>query len=284
MSIVSEIERIKTNIANAYTEIENKGVVTTDAKNSGNLANVISAIQTGGGTGGGEVEKGIKVNGWDSEGYATEIEVVGMQTIPDRYLYMMTYANAWGCRAKVKLSDNSTSLGAYNFYCGAITELDLPDSITYIGNHCLGGSSTSNSPALTNFKLPNALTSVGDNCFQYSRIEKLDFPENIHTFPQRCFYYASTKVIIFRGAIDDIGQEAFMKVSNLQAIIFTKRRSGGGYPRVQDATFNGTIGAIYVPDEDLNAYKTGTNISKMSAKIFPLSEMPEEYRILVYGE
>ena len=112
MSVLSEIERIKTNIVNAYTEIENKGVVTTVTKNSDNLASTISAIQTGGG---GNIEKGIKVNSWDSDGYATEIEIVGMQSIPDKYLYMMTSASSWGSRANVKLNDNVTYLGAYNF-------------------------------------------------------------------------------------------------------------------------------------------------------------------------
>lgn len=54
MAVSDQIERIKTNIANAYTAIEEKGVVTTTAKNSDNLASTISAIQTGGTGGGGE--------------------------------------------------------------------------------------------------------------------------------------------------------------------------------------------------------------------------------------
>lgn len=54
MSITSEIERIKTNIANAYTELENKGATITGERNSDNLSAVIVEVPTGGG--GGSIE------------------------------------------------------------------------------------------------------------------------------------------------------------------------------------------------------------------------------------
>lgn len=44
MSITDEITRIKTNIANAYTECADKGGVLPDDENSGNLASCISTI------------------------------------------------------------------------------------------------------------------------------------------------------------------------------------------------------------------------------------------------
>lgn len=49
MSVVSEIERIKTNISNAYTELEGKGATIPTEKNSANLPNTIASIQSGGG-------------------------------------------------------------------------------------------------------------------------------------------------------------------------------------------------------------------------------------------
>lgn len=49
MSITSEIERIKTNIANAYTELENKGATITGERNSDNLSAVVVKVPTGGG-------------------------------------------------------------------------------------------------------------------------------------------------------------------------------------------------------------------------------------------
>ena len=49
MTIASEIQRIKTNIANAYTACDNKGATMPTTQNSANLANCINSIQGGGG-------------------------------------------------------------------------------------------------------------------------------------------------------------------------------------------------------------------------------------------
>lgn len=47
MSVISEIERIKTNIANIYAEAENKGATITGERNSDNLVNVVTTIPSG---------------------------------------------------------------------------------------------------------------------------------------------------------------------------------------------------------------------------------------------
>lgn len=44
MSIVSEIVRIKTNISNAYTEVEKMGAIMPNVKNSYNLASTLSTL------------------------------------------------------------------------------------------------------------------------------------------------------------------------------------------------------------------------------------------------
>lgn len=49
MAIADEIQRIKTNIANAYTELENKGATIPETKNSENLASTIATVSSGGG-------------------------------------------------------------------------------------------------------------------------------------------------------------------------------------------------------------------------------------------
>lgn len=59
MSIASEIDRIKTNIANAYTACEEKGATMPTVRNSANLLNCISSV-TGGGV---SVDDGYVKNG-----------------------------------------------------------------------------------------------------------------------------------------------------------------------------------------------------------------------------
>ena len=49
MSIASEIQRIKDNIEDAYTECENKGATLPETENSANLADTIASIPSGGG-------------------------------------------------------------------------------------------------------------------------------------------------------------------------------------------------------------------------------------------
>lgn len=47
MSIANEVERIKTNISNAYIELENKGATIPSDKNSNNLASAIASVSSG---------------------------------------------------------------------------------------------------------------------------------------------------------------------------------------------------------------------------------------------
>lgn len=47
MSIESEINRIKTNISNAYTTLENKGATLPSTQDSSNLANCVGTVPTG---------------------------------------------------------------------------------------------------------------------------------------------------------------------------------------------------------------------------------------------
>ena len=53
MTIASEVTRIKTNIAQAYTALEEKGATIPEVKNSDNLSDAIGSIATGGGSGDG---------------------------------------------------------------------------------------------------------------------------------------------------------------------------------------------------------------------------------------
>ena len=50
MTIASEVTRIKTNIAQAYTALEEKGATIPEVKNSDNLSDAIGSIATGGGS------------------------------------------------------------------------------------------------------------------------------------------------------------------------------------------------------------------------------------------
>jgi hypothetical protein len=69
MSVASEINRIKSNIADAYTEAEAKGATMPVTENSDNLADTIASISGGGGIPIDEDSLTPLVFGIDSDGF-----------------------------------------------------------------------------------------------------------------------------------------------------------------------------------------------------------------------
>lgn len=183
MAIVDEVERIKTNIANAYTEIENKGVITTGVKNSDNLASTISAIQTGG-TGGGDgeltpYEKGfIEIFNNNDGSTITELpndavklpaniffgkKNINLTSLPET----ITTINAqafYGCTNLriTKIPNGVTQLLDYTFYnCEKMALTELPSGLTKLGN-----AAFQNCKSIELTELPRTITSFGNYCFQ----------------------------------------------------------------------------------------------------------------------
>ena len=78
MSIVSEINRINTNIANAYSKCNEKGATMPQVQNSSNLANTIDSISSGGGSS----------HDWSAIGYSSEPQEIG-----DGYNYAIYLKN-----------------------------------------------------------------------------------------------------------------------------------------------------------------------------------------------
>ena len=98
MSIASEIQRIKNNIANAYSAILEKGGSLPTNKNSSNLANTINSIT-------GSAKYGITVDNFlgdvDSNGKLKTptpgtLNAVGIVTVDDYTLACKFGGNAWG--------------------------------------------------------------------------------------------------------------------------------------------------------------------------------------------
>ena len=115
MSISSEIQRINTNIANAYTVAENKGATLPQVQNSANLAETISSIQTGGGTPVSVEEK--DVNFYDYDGtrlYSyTLAEVQALTELPELPSHDGLICQGWNWTlANIKAEEKETDVGA----------------------------------------------------------------------------------------------------------------------------------------------------------------------------
>ena len=249
-----KINIINTNIANAYTEIENKGVVTTGAKNSGNLANVISAIQTGGGTGGGEVEKGIIINACNEYGYITDITVVGLTKLPNYYLSAkdttsQTVINKY--LQNVNLPNNLTQIGTYAFYyCNKLELESLPESIEYIGNYAFYYNSK-----LKLKRIPRGVTIIYGSAFDYC---------------------SGLTELTIEGDLTTINANAFGRCSNLNKIVMPNLTSVPTLSNV--SAFTGTPiannkGYIYIPDTLVTEMQGASNWSNFASQIKGVSEL-----------
>lgn len=122
MSIASEIQRIKNNIANAYTVILEKGGVLPSNKNSSNLANTINSISS-------SAKYGITVDNFlgdvDSNGLyklpiSGTLNATGIKKVDDYGLACKFGGSAWGT-TRVQ----------------GLTHIIFPD-LTYVGNGAMG--------------------------------------------------------------------------------------------------------------------------------------------------
>ena len=251
MAIVDEIERIKTNIANAYTALEEKGATLPTERNSANLSAVIVEVPTGGGS---TIEKGIIINACDDAGYATDISIVGLTRIPQYYCSSKD-ANSFNALNKslvnVTLPNNLEAIESYGFYnCGNLALNSLPDSLVSIGTNAFYGNY-----ALAIKKLPPGVTALYNYTFYYCK--------------------AITELTI-EGNITLINNYVFSYCQNLRKLIMPNITS---VPELRYAnSFTNTpiaskTGYIYVPDSLVEEMKSATNWSTHASQIKGMSEL-----------
>ena len=169
MSIASEIQRIKNNIANAYTAILEKGGVLPSNKNSSNLANTINSISS-------SAKYGITVDNFlgdvDSNGLyklpiSGTLNATGIKKVDDYGLACKFGGSAWGT-TRVQ----------------GLTHIIFPD-LTYVGNGAMGYFYTY-STDLETISFPE-LVEIGQcgmqNAFQWNyALKSASFPSYLFQF------------------------------------------------------------------------------------------------------
>ena len=139
-----------------------------------------------------------------------------------------------------------TSIGSYAFQDASFEEITFPASLTSIESSFYGCGKLKRVINIENTQL----TSIGDNAFRYcSSLAEITLPASLTT----------------------IGTGAFQDCTSLQYI----RIEATTPPTLSNTgAIPPTIGAIYVPDESVEAYKAATNWSSFASKIKGISEMP----------
>lgn len=159
-------------------EITENGTQTIKADSGYDGLNEVEVITNVASSGGGETpEKGIVIRQWDSNGYATKIELVGFTSLPDY---------AIGCYANANFSEILTE---------NLKEVILHEGLTKVGQGCFA-----NCRKLIKVNFPTTLKALPANMF-YSceslRIKTL--PDTITSLYYGTFRYCELYQLSFNG-------------------------------------------------------------------------------------
>ena len=155
-----------------------------------------------------------------------------------------------GCKALTTFSnDKITSLGNYSFNESGVTTVSLPN-ITTVSNYAF-----QNCKSLTTVSVPKA-TSINQYSFGgCTKLRVLDLTNTAKpTIAANAFNGSGITHLIIRST-------TVATLSNVSAFTGTQIRSG--------------YGAIYVPADLVDTYKSASNWSTFADKIYPISEYPK---------
>lgn len=177
MSIVSEIERINTNIANAYTKIENKGGTLPTDQNSNNLANAIDTIETGGGDVSEYFSNTPSAGGQNTGGWSKCVKKLPPLSFKGTSCNGMF--TAFGGEELLFAdfdTSNVTSMNSMFSYCSKLTSLNLSNfdtsKVTNM-NYMFQDCSSLNKLDLSNFNISN-VTGMNQMFYYCSKLTSLD--------------------------------------------------------------------------------------------------------------
>lgn len=257
MSVANEIQRIidaKTSIKSA---IENKGVEVGNGTIDTYPAK-IEQISNGGTT----VTKGLRIDKYDSNGYATEITILGLKELPTYYLN--TAGKGWckGSSVKVNLPNNLWKINEYAF--AEFTNLEvinIPDTVEYFGDRVFY-----NNKKMPLDKLPPNLKGSGNYCYYNCALVSFStIPKGITILWQNEYYGCKgITELTCEGNITQVSANCFTN-SGLKKISFPNNTQ---VPSVQTTSFNNTpLERIEVPSALLDQWKTATNWSAKASII-----------------
>ena len=149
----------------------------------------------------------------------------GAISIPQKLIYSnKTYTvTAIGERAFVRcyltsidIPNSVTSIGQYAFYgCGSLTSIDIPNSVTSIGRYAFYDCSS-----LTSTDIPNPVPSIGDYAFYgCSSLTSIDIPNSVTSIDNSTFSNCPGLTSIdIPNSVTSIGYSAFQDSSGLTSI------------------------------------------------------------------
>lgn len=110
---------------------------------------------------------------------------------------------------------DATQIRQYSFYGSNIVEVEMPDTITSIGNYAFYSCGM-----MMQCKLSKNLTSIGSNAFTGSGIMNIDLPSGLKSIGSNAFQYSnSLKNIIIPSSLTSFGNYSFQNCPNLTSVV-----------------------------------------------------------------
>lgn len=181
MSIVSEINRINTNIANAYSKCDEKGATMPQVQDSSNLANTIDSIS----------------GGVDITEYFTNVDVLKYpQSYIKKFPYPIDLINQTDCGSlfsntyknlqeiKIINADNVTGVNSMFNSCTSLKLLDIRSLIltncTHTGSTRIFGTGVSRVPYTCEIIVKDEVEKqwMATNYVNYTNVKTVDEYEN----------------------------------------------------------------------------------------------------------
>ena len=115
--------------------------------------------------------------------------------------------------AEVKLPSTLFGIGDYAFEGTNLKVVDIPDSVTYLGDRIFKDCGK-----LDTVRLPNGITKLGTEMFMYSTVEKADIPSSVRSL-NGAFAYSNIGSAVIPDGVTKIDDNSFDYCRNLKSIV-----------------------------------------------------------------
>lgn len=227
MSIASEIQRIKNNIASAYTACRGKGATIPATENSANLPACIASIPSGGA----QYIKRDVVSGTmslPSGAYTLPTDVTNLDNYAMRYVFQDSSLTSADLSSLTSITGESALYGAFS-HATSLASINLSSLTSVNTNYCMhsmcyGCSSLTsvNFASLETINISNALYSAFQGC---TSLTSVSFPSLEHLGGSLALGYAfsgctNLQTVDFSSVYETTGTTAIFSLSTSRSDAF----------------------------------------------------------------
>lgn len=212
----------------------------------------------------------------------------------DGLIYALVSSSGGGFK-HIRLGNDVKSIPANTFQdCLSLETLTIPNTVTEIGAHAFSNAQVLKSVAipngavvtstftycyaLENISIPSSVTRFPTSTFRYCySLKNITIPANITKLEEMTFSdcYSLSGSMVFKNNISSVGANAFNNCRSLKFYDFSNCTSVPSLSASSGFSSTSYTTKIVVPDGLYDSWKTATNWSVYSGRIYKASEVTE---------